>query len=91
MNVVAAAGLGALWVEVLVYSATPLPGLGQIGPVQAYFLKEPDVNFTLPDGLKDGHFLGFINVHWEVVDVRTHQSHVGGPLGAKEISLVDEP
>ena len=72
LDIVAASGLGALGVEILVYSAAPLPGLGEVGPVQAKFLKQQDIYFMFQDGLEEGHFLGFINVNWEVVQVQTH-------------------
>jgi hypothetical protein len=72
LDIVAASGLGALGIEILVYSAAPLLGLGEVRPVQAEFLKQQDIYFMFQDGLEEGHFLGFINVNWEIVQVQTH-------------------
>ena len=45
----------------------------------------------LQNGLKEGHFLGFIDLNSQVVDVETNQSQPIRAFWSEEVTLIHQP
>jgi len=81
---------GAMGVEGMVDSFSPLPALPHLGPVTAKLLEEKDIDFICANRLKKSSLGRAPGLQEEPSMIQRHQAKNIGALGAKEVAEADK-